>query len=135
MALKNAEIVDLYSSVHSTVAPNCDAFMHNLAGMKSLRLWCGWDVFRQLSWTFLRQECARQLRLISVFIGDSAAQEPTVSDWLSYLTEDMNRPVKELVRRCAALPPVPGGQALELDFSEREFSGASVSVAKSRKMT
>lgn len=62
--LKYAEGLELYSSQGPSVANSCEAFMHNFAALTTLRLGIGCKVFRHFSWTFLRRESARGLRLI-----------------------------------------------------------------------
>ncbi|KAH7708579.1 hypothetical protein AAVH_24157 [Aphelenchoides avenae] len=108
-SLKYAEQVALFSPNGSTY--NSNAFMSNFAGMKSLRLRFDYGIFRHFSWTFLGQECALELRLIQLI-------RPLI--W----SNDMNHSVEELVRCCATLPHLLGGQALELDFSGSYFSAA-----------
>ncbi|KAH7714317.1 hypothetical protein AAVH_18336 [Aphelenchoides avenae] len=59
--LKYAENVDIYwpnGSTSSSINP--EAFLYNFVGMKMLRLSLGYDTFRQLNWTFLRKELARE---------------------------------------------------------------------------
>ncbi|KAH7709898.1 hypothetical protein AAVH_22831 [Aphelenchoides avenae] len=115
-ALKYAEDVDLYWPGDSTSVNNDpEAFMQNFAGMKTLSLSLGFDTFRQLSWSFLRKESARELRLIKVSGCGSAPPRP------------MDRSVEELVRCCVTLPHLQGGAPLELNgappFSKNKFTG------------
>ncbi|KAH7706123.1 hypothetical protein AAVH_26661 [Aphelenchoides avenae] len=102
--LKYAEDVELRSPPGSTVKVNTEAFMHNFSGMKSLRLKCNYDVFRQYSWAFLREESAREL----LRVGVGAEHEPG--------SMNENPAAEELVRYCTTLRRQE--EALELDFSE-----------------
>ncbi|KAH7714299.1 hypothetical protein AAVH_18318 [Aphelenchoides avenae] len=68
LALKYAEDVTFKSLDDSTNLGDSEAFMRNFAGMKSLCLSLYYDAFRQYNWTFLRQESARELRLIKVSV-------------------------------------------------------------------
>ncbi|KAH7675921.1 hypothetical protein AAVH_42172, partial [Aphelenchoides avenae] len=108
--LKYAERVDLYKN-DDIIEDNFDAFMSNFVGMKTLRLFLNCDVRRQFSWTFLRRESARDLRLIQV------------SAYPCTPTENILRSIEELVRYCGTLPRLQGGEALELDFSKNDFFG------------
>ncbi|KAH7714320.1 hypothetical protein AAVH_18339 [Aphelenchoides avenae] len=109
-ALKFAEYVDLSWSGDSN--NSLDDFMQSFAGMKALCLLLGYDTFRQLGWTFLRQESARELRRIKVIGGVSGP------------TGCMHDSVKELVRTCVTLPHLQGGEPLLLDFPHKSFPGA-----------
>ncbi|KAH7707845.1 hypothetical protein AAVH_24918 [Aphelenchoides avenae] len=112
-ALKHAESLDLYWPDSSTGgSTNSDAFLHNFDGMKTLRLSLDYKTFRLLSWSFLRKESARKLRLIKV----SGRNPPT--------TGSMNASVKELVRYCVTMPHLQDGKPFELDISHNIFSGA-----------
>lgn len=111
-ALKFAEGVELYWPDGSTSSStNPEPFLHNFAGMKTLRLSLAYDLFRRLSWTFLRKEAAAELRLIKVAVSDSG------------LTGGMSRSVEKLVRTYVTLPHLQSGEALELDFSSNSFHG------------
>ncbi|KAH7714300.1 hypothetical protein AAVH_18319 [Aphelenchoides avenae] len=111
--LKYAEYADLYWPDSSTGgSTNPEAFLENFTGMKTLRLSLDFNTFRKLSWSFLRKECARKLRLIKV----SGSKPPTAGS--------MNASVKELVRYCVSLLHLQDGEPLELDFSNNSFSGA-----------
>ncbi|KAH7705111.1 hypothetical protein AAVH_27680 [Aphelenchoides avenae] len=111
-ALKYARSVGLYSAFGSTIANDCAPFMQYFAGTKSLHLSLTYDVFRNFSWTFLCREAACELRRISMFTEQSD------------LDEDNDRPVEELVRYCAKLPHLLGGEPLELEFRDNYLSGA-----------
>lgn len=113
LPLKYAEEVVLHGPRGSTVGNGFEALMRNFAGLKSLRLGLDYDVFRQLSWTFLQQKAASELRIIQVSMIDRPAP-----------TDGVCRSVEELVRDCAALPHRLGGEALQLDFSFNIFSAA-----------
>ncbi|KAH7675983.1 hypothetical protein AAVH_42108 [Aphelenchoides avenae] len=106
--LKFAEEVEI--STYNGVRICSEAFMHNFSGTRVLDLWFNYDTFCQFNWAFLRRESARELRRIK-FIRISA--------W----TECMDRSVEELVRECAALPRLLGGEPLELDLSSNDYSG------------
>ncbi|KAH7708338.1 hypothetical protein AAVH_24415 [Aphelenchoides avenae] len=93
--MKYADEVFLHNPGGSAIGDNSEAFMSNFAAMKSLHVWLDNDVFHHFSWTFLCQDYARELRRI-----------------------------KDLVRICATLPRLSGGEALELDFSENYSSRA-----------
>lgn len=86
--------------------------MRHLTGLKTLRLQLDYDLFRQFSWTFLRQESMRDLRLI------------VLSDTRSTWTEEADRLVEGLVRDCFTLPGALDGETLELDFSGEYFRAA-----------
>lgn len=111
--LKYAENLELYWPDGSTDGgTNPEVFMSDFAGKKTLRLSLDYNNFHKLSWSFLREESARDLRLIKVSGCDSA---PPGS---------MNRSVDELVRYFVTLPHLQGGRPFELDFSGNYFCGA-----------
>ncbi|KAH7714316.1 hypothetical protein AAVH_18335 [Aphelenchoides avenae] len=91
-----------------------DAFMSNFAGTRLLHLSIDSDVFRELSWTFLRTEVARELRRIRLFIT------------LSPGSGDKNRFTEGVVRSCTTLPRLLDEDELTLDFSNKYFSAAFV---------
>ncbi|KAH7706329.1 hypothetical protein AAVH_26451 [Aphelenchoides avenae] len=109
--LKFAEEVAVHSVAELVTVFDSEAFMSNFSGMKTLRLGLNYDAFRQFSWTFLRKESARELRLIKF-----------TRPWQENV--NMTRFVIGLVRFCTTLPRLQGGEALELDFSQTVFSGA-----------
>lgn len=89
-----------------TRAQTSEAFMGNFAGIKPLRLYLEQEVFLHFSWTFLRQESARELQLIKVYTSSFVANE------------NVKRSIAELVRECCTLPHLLGRETLELDFLE-----------------
>lgn len=110
-SLKYAE--GLVICCHNTdVSTNCEAFMNNLAAIKSLRLRLDYDSFRQFSGTFLRREAALDLRRI---------------EFKAYLAwnENTNELVGKFVRDSLSLPRLQGRLALELDFSENSVYALS----------
>lgn len=109
--MKYAEQVELFSPDGATISGDSAAFMSNFAAMKELRVWFDYEVFRQFDWTFLRRECARELRCVRL-------------TRLAFWTEAMNRSVEELVHHCVALQRLRGGGDLEFDFSDNIASGA-----------
>ncbi|KAH7696827.1 hypothetical protein AAVH_36095, partial [Aphelenchoides avenae] len=110
--LKHAEVVDLPSPHSSKVLNNSEIFMQGFIGMKSLSLCVPEDVFCAFTSTFLRRQSARELRLIKVHVVPFVPSEDTV------------RSVEEFVRYYVTLPRLLGGDALELDLSNNEFSAA-----------
>ncbi|KAH7708694.1 hypothetical protein AAVH_24056 [Aphelenchoides avenae] len=90
-----------------------EAFMRNFAGLKELRLWLDYDAFSQLSWTFLREESARELRLIEF-----------TQNWRENVRTTLA--VEDLVRYCVTLPNRQGGEPLELEFMQTVFSSRNV---------
>ncbi|KAH7704113.1 hypothetical protein AAVH_28706 [Aphelenchoides avenae] len=116
-ALKYADEVGLNSQEGSAVGKDSDAFMHNFTGLKTLRLQLDFDVFRLFSWNFLHKACSRGFRLIKACIPDVRADVPGKR-------EKLNRCVDEIVLDCLAQPFLPGGDLLELDFSENGCSAA-----------
>ncbi|KAH7714301.1 hypothetical protein AAVH_18320 [Aphelenchoides avenae] len=116
-ALKYAKNLELYSRENSmrgasdglTIKGDTEAFMCNFAALKAIRMGFDYGIFRQFSWTFLRQESARELRLVEF-------------PWR--WPENASRSVEEFVRYCATLPRHRGGEALELRFSHTHFPGA-----------
>ncbi|KAH7708589.1 hypothetical protein AAVH_24167 [Aphelenchoides avenae] len=89
-ALKYAEDVDLSWPGNSTTSP--EDFLQNFAGMKALRLSLLHDAIRQMNWTFLRKESAREMRLLEV---SGYGPAPTGS---------VNDSVEKLVRCWVTLP-------------------------------
>ncbi|KAH7704637.1 hypothetical protein AAVH_28165 [Aphelenchoides avenae] len=112
-ALKYAEDVCLRSLPGATIANESEPFMHNFAGTNSLRLSLNYALFRQFNWTFLRRESARELRRISVGIGD-----------IDYLPVNATSPVEKIVRCCGTLPHMLGGEPVEIHFPENYLSAA-----------
>ncbi|KAH7660424.1 hypothetical protein AAVH_43792, partial [Aphelenchoides avenae] len=111
-ALKYAEDVYLRWPSDSTNGSNDpNAFLLNFEAMKTLRLSLGYNsnIFRQLNWTFVQKESARELRLIKV----SGCGPVRIGI--------MNDSVKELARYCVTLSHLQGGQPLELGFSNSFF--------------
>lgn len=102
----------LYSPDDAIIDGNFDALMHNFAAMKSLDLSLNKNAFCQVSWTFLRQECARELRLLRVDVMDLTTPEEVI------------RSAEELVHECATLRRLLGGEALKLDLSRNDFPRA-----------
>ncbi|KAH7697832.1 hypothetical protein AAVH_35080, partial [Aphelenchoides avenae] len=73
LSLKYAEGVEVYG--YNDAKNELEAFMHNLAGTKTLSMWLDYDGFRQLNWAFLRQESARELCLIKFTIRSAWTED------------------------------------------------------------
>ncbi|KAH7714308.1 hypothetical protein AAVH_18327 [Aphelenchoides avenae] len=107
-ALKFAQDVIIYMQMCSQAGGNPEAFMRNFVRPKSLNLNLDNGSFPPLSWAFLETDEARELRLVKLF-GPSSP------------TEDVKRSVEDLVRKCAKLPRLIGGDALEIDFTQSSY--------------
>ncbi|KAH7708106.1 hypothetical protein AAVH_24635 [Aphelenchoides avenae] len=107
-ALKYAEDVVFRSLDQYIARDSSETVMSNFVGMKALCLHLNYHVFHQFSWTFLRQDSARELRLIKVHAS-------------SWAENDLYRSLEEFVRYCAMRPRLVGEDALEVDFSALSF--------------